>query len=204
MTTIYPKILLTADIIQKLNDNWDKHTENYFNAIKYLNKYYIYDFDCRHCFNQNNILDEIYFRGLFAIITGDNLTHFYYKDMLICVKLCEVYILYPKCPNCNKTNDIHLINSNIYIIFTNLYNYSIDYQNYILDVKITMLFGRFSDNSPFSREYMPRDVFKLIWKYVYYYKLDKINDKLDNEINKIKTNKNKSIFGKVIEFFIKN
>ena len=66
-----------------------------------------------------------------------------------------------------------------------------------------MLMGRFSDNSPFSRKYMPRDVFKLIWKYVYYYKLDKINDKLDNEINKIKNNKNKSIFNKIIQFLHK-
>ena len=72
------------------------------------------------------------------------------------------------------------------------------YQIYICNIKITILLGRFSDNSPFSRKYMPRDVFKLIWKYIYYYKLDNINDKLDNEINEIKTNKNNkngSIFG---------
>ena len=73
---------LSNEVFQELNNNWNKHIKNYFNAIKYLKKRNIIDVYCFHCDNNNIILNEIYFLVLFTTAVNKNLKYLSNKNYI--------------------------------------------------------------------------------------------------------------------------
>jgi hypothetical protein len=149
---------------------YKQNVEKMIYACKYTNKELV--FGCKQCCKNIDIDDDDLKEIFNYAINNNEIKIASVEEILAFISVISF------CYNCKqKITYIYRLRHCV-DVFDYIYYASILNDINISDKKIVMLQGRFSPNSIFYHEYMPCDIFKVIWKYVYPFKIDKINEKL--------------------------
>ena len=152
------------EIFEEYNNNWDNIINNYFNSITYFKKEHAVYSPCTVCGNHQPLNKEE-IKGIFDHYINEkpdpnnNYEKFWEMGE-------EPFCIFNKyCSKCFHIGAA-ITDGEIFCMFDIIYKYHNEYKKYIQNIKNMILLGRMSPNSPFYNEYMPRDIFKIIWLYV--------------------------------------